>query len=48
MSGDDDKARRDRARELREEIERLKHGAPPPQPKSPRELTEPTRQRRRK
>ena len=43
---DDDAARRDRAKRLREEIERLKRDNAPP-PKSPRELTQPRPARER-
>ena len=40
MSKDTDDAQRERAKRLREEIDRLQRGDAPP-PKSPRELTQP-------
>ena len=49
MSTRDDAQQRERAKRLREEIERLKRGDAPT-PKTPRELTEPrpAQQRKRK
>ena len=40
-------AQRERAKRLREEIDRLKRGDGEPAPKSPRELTEPRRTKER-